>query len=179
MQWRRPTTTSTPSINISSDQRADQRECSRLSRAHAKVDEGTTLAALRKPGLRPCAQRSSPQSVYPAPDWDLSARFASGADDSGSRHLRQTYHEPVSNRGGYPSPRGNRPTLLFPAGHLLRLHGDLYLAFPRRNGRTDSALSVSRPGKKGSPGGRKVSCRRPHRHRSLRDSRPCLLLFHV
>src|SRR5437773_3631827 len=128
MQLRPPTMTSTPSINISSDLMEDRRECSRLSRAGPKVVEGATLATLWKPDLHPCAQRSSPEPVYAPQDLDPSARFDSRAHHPGTRHLRQKRtRRPGPNRERYTSPRGNRPTLLFPAGYLLRLHGDLYV----------------------------------------------------
>src|SRR5712664_3976020 len=131
MPWRRPTMTLTPSINISSDQTADRRERSKFTRAGTGVGEGTTLATLWKPGLRPGPQRGSPKPVHAPPDLDLFARFSSGTDDPGSRHFRQKRRcRPGPTRERYPSPRGNRPTLLFAAGHLLRLHGDLYVAIP-------------------------------------------------
>src|SRR5258708_18515515 len=179
MQSHRPTMTSTPSTNTLSDRTADRREYSRLSRASSKVVEGTTLATLWKPDLHPCTQRGSPEPAYASQDWDLSARFDSGTHSPGPQHLRPIQHRPGPNRERYASPCGNRPALLFPPGHLLRLHGDLYLAIPGRNGRTHSPLSVSRPGKEGSPSGRKVSRRCGCCHDTLRNSRPWLFLPHV
>src|SRR6266699_2515129 len=179
MQLRPPTMTSTPSINISSDLMEDRRECSRFSRAGPKVVEGATLATLWQPDLHPCAQRSSPEPVYAPQDLDLSARFDSGSHHPDTPLRRQIQRRRGPNGDRYTSPRGNRPALLFPAGYLLRLHGDLYVAIPRRNGRAHSPLSISRPGKKRSPGGGKVSCRRACCHHTLRNSRLCLLLPHL
>jgi ABC-2 type transport system ATP-binding protein len=85
---RPPTMTSTPSINISSDHMADRREFSRFSRASPKVVEGTTLATLWNPDLRPYAQRGSPQPVYASQDLDLSAGFDSCAPHPNPRHRR-------------------------------------------------------------------------------------------
>src|SRR2546425_1726920 len=168
MQLRPPTMTSTPSINISSDRMEDRRECSRFGDEDPKVVEGATLAALWKPDLRPCAQRDSPEPFYAPQDLDLPARIGTGAHHPDTRHPRQKRTRwACPNRERYTSPGGNRPALLFPVGDLLCLHGDLHVAISRRDGRTHSPLSVSRPGKKRSPGCRKVSCRRGRGHRTL------------
>ena len=113
---------------------AGRRERVSLSRAGTTVVQGTTLATLREPNLRPGAERSSPKPFYASTGLDLFACSGSGADDHGSHHLRQKQYQIGANRGGYASPRRNRPDLLFPVGNLLRLHGDLYLAIPRRDG---------------------------------------------
>src|SRR5260370_2418872 len=170
-----PTTrTSIPSISTSSDQMEERRERSRLGRARAKVVEGTTLEALCKPDLHPCAQRGSPE---PAPqNLALSSCFESSAHHAGTRHPRQKPAEgPGRNRERPASTCWNRPALLFPTGRLLCLHGDLYMAISRRNGRTHSPLSVSRAGKKRSPGGGKVSCRLGRCHRAIPHISPGLL----
>src|SRR5258708_7776339 len=124
-----PTMTSTPSINTSSDRMVDRHERSRLGRTDPKVVEGTALAALWKPDLHPCAQRASPEPFYAPQDLDLFARFDSGAHHPHTRHPRQ---KPTRGPGAtgkrHTSPCGDRPALLFPAGYLLRLHGDLYVA---------------------------------------------------
>src|SRR6266566_107688 len=180
MQLRPPTMTSTPSINISSDLMEDRCECSRLSRAGPTVVEGATLATLWQPDLHPCAQRSSPEPVYAPQNLDLSARFDSRAHHPSSRDLGQKRTRgPGPNRERYTSPRGNRPAVLSPSGYLLRLHGGLYVAIPWRDRGTHSSLSISRPGQKRSPGGRKVSCRRGRCHCTVRNSRPCLRFPHV
>src|SRR5690242_2142695 len=107
MQLRLPTMTSIQFINTLSDlTAADPRERSRASHAGKEVVEGPTLATLWKPGLRTCAQSGSPKPVYASQDLDLSARFGSGADGSGSYHHRQSKHQIGPNRRGYASPRG-------------------------------------------------------------------------
>src|SRR5260370_3084252 len=169
-----PTMTSIPSISTSSDQMEERRERSRLGRARAKVVEGTTVEALCKADVHACAERGSPE---PAPqNLDLSARFDSSAHHPGTRHPRQKPAEgPGRNRERHASTCWNRPALLFPTGHLLCLHGDLYVAISRRNGRTHSPLSVSRAGKKRSPGGGKFSCRLCLCHPPIRALPPSLL----
>src|SRR5580704_1723900 len=176
MQSPPPTTTSIPSINISSDRMAARHEPRAIGSSRPKHFQRTALAALCQPNLRPCAHRSSPKSLHSPEDWISSARLDTGVVPCCPFHLQQVPYRVILNRRRYVCPRQYYSGLLFPPGHLLCLHGYFYLALPRRNGPTHSSLSIPGSGKKRSPGGWKISRRLDYFHRALRGRRDCLLL---
>src|SRR5271170_2625002 len=147
-----------------------------IGSSRAKQFERTTLAALRQPDLCPRAHRSSPEPLHSPENWVSSARLDTGVIPCCPFRLQQVPYRVILNRRRYVCPRQYYSGLLFPPWHLLRLHGDFYLALPRRNGPTHSSLSVPGSGKKRSPGGRQISCRRDHFRLALRGRRVCLLL---